>query len=217
MYYLKDFSKERFDILIQAGQSNSEGYGFGNVDDPYTADDRVWYFNSDGTFQIAQEKAVNNGIQSNFSLAFARKYIQEGLLAEGRKLLVIRAAVGGTAFSQNEWKITDYLYLRMMDMIRTVLALNPENCLKALLWHQGESDAVNRVTYEYYHEHITALVQSVRTEFSLPALPFIAGDFVPLWKSQNEERCAPVVAALKTVCSESRSAFVESDGLQSNL
>lgn len=28
---LKDFSKEAFDILIQAGQSNSEGYGFGNV------------------------------------------------------------------------------------------------------------------------------------------------------------------------------------------
>ena len=73
---LKDFTKETFDILIQAGQSNSEGYGFGNVCNPYEVNDRVWYFNSDGTFQMAQEKVANNAIQSNFALAFARKYIQ---------------------------------------------------------------------------------------------------------------------------------------------
>lgn len=71
---IKDFSKEKFDILIQAGQSNSEGYGFGYVDQPYHPDLRVWYFNSDGTFQLAQEKATNHAVQSNFSLSFARSY-----------------------------------------------------------------------------------------------------------------------------------------------
>ena len=214
---LKDFSKEAFDILIQAGQSNSEGYGFGNVCNPYEASDRVWYFNSDGTFQMAQEKVTNNAIQSNFALAFARKYIKEGLLGEGRKLLILRAAVGGTGFSDDHWKSTDDLYLRMMDMIRTVLALNPENRLKALLWHQGETDAGNQVTYAYYHEHITALVENVRTTFSVPDLPFIAGDFVQLWKSKNAENCAPVIDALRNVCSGGHSAFVETDGLDSNL
>ena len=213
----KDFSQEKFDILIQAGQSNSEGCAFGYVADPYALDDRVWYFNSDGTFQIAQEKPVDNAIQGNFSLTFARRYLQEGMLAEGRKLLILRAAVGGSGFYHNEWKTTDPLYLRMMDMIRTVLALHPENCLKALLWHQGESDAVHQMTYEYYHEHLTALVLSVRTVFSVPSLPFIAGDFVPLWKSRNAEICAPVIDALKNFCSEPYSAFVETDGLESNL
>ena len=31
---LKDFSKENYDIIIQAGQSNSEGFGFGKTDAP---------------------------------------------------------------------------------------------------------------------------------------------------------------------------------------
>ena len=53
---IKDFSKEAFDILIQAGQSNSEGTAFGNVCDPYQPNSLVWYYNADGTFQIAQEK-----------------------------------------------------------------------------------------------------------------------------------------------------------------
>lgn len=214
---LKDFSKEAFDILIQAGQSNSEGHGYGNVDNPYEVNDRVWYFNSDGTFQMAQEKAIRNAIQGNFSLSFARKYIEEGMLGEGRKLLILRTAVGGTGFSDNRWKNSDDLYLRMMDMTKTVLALNPENQLKALLWHQGETDAINKVTFEYYHEHITMLVKNVRTEFSVPTLPFIAGDFVQLWKSKNETKCAPIIGALKDVCSKENSAFVETDGLDSNL
>ena len=165
---LKDFSKEKFDILIQAGQSNSEGYGFGNVRDPYEVSDRVWYFNGDGTFQVAQEKVQKNGIQSNFSLSFARKYIEAGELGDDRKLLILRTAVGGTGFSDNRWKSTDDLYLRMMDMVKTVLALNPENRLKALLWHQGETDAMNQVTFDYYYAHIAELVNNVRTEFSVP-------------------------------------------------
>ena len=53
---LKDFTKESFDILIQAGQSNSEGYGFGPVDNPYQPNDRVWYLNGD--FTITDRKSV---------------------------------------------------------------------------------------------------------------------------------------------------------------
>ena len=105
----------------------------------------------------------------------------------------------------------------MMDMVKTVLALNPENRLKALLWHQGETDAVNQVTFEYYHTHITELVRNVRTAFSVPTLPFIAGDFVPLWKSENEDKCAPVIDALRSVCDHEYSDFVETVGLDSNF
>lgn len=213
---LKDFSKEAFDIIIQAGQSNSEGYGFGNVCDPYQPDERVWYFNADGTFQIAQEKVTNNAIQSNFSLTFARNYVNQGLLAEGRKLLILRTAVGGTGFSDNRWKLCDDLYLRMMEMIKATLALNPNNRLMVLLWHQGENDAATQMSYEYYHEHITALITSVRKTFDVPTLPFIAGDFVADWKRKNAEACAPIIAALKDVCNTDYSRFVETADLDSN-
>ena len=214
---LKDFTKDKFDIIIQAGQSNSEGYGFGNVPDPYQPSDRVWYLNGDFTFQIAMEKPANNALQSNFALSFVREYMNAGRLEEGRKLLILRTAVGGTGFSDNHWKETDDLYLRMMEMTRTALELNPENRLIALLWHQGETDAGNHVTYDYYRGHISYLLGSVREEFGVPSLPFVAGDFVHDWKKKNEEICAPIISALRDVCAGENGAFVESAGLDSNL
>lgn len=42
---IKDFSKEAFDIIIQAGQSNAESYGFGPVEEPYLPSEDVWYLN----------------------------------------------------------------------------------------------------------------------------------------------------------------------------
>lgn len=32
---LKDFTQEKFDIIVQAGQSNSEGYGVGPTEHTY--------------------------------------------------------------------------------------------------------------------------------------------------------------------------------------
>ena len=214
---LKDFSKEKFDIIIQAGQSNSEGYGFGPVDDPYQKNDRIWYFHSNMTFSTAAEKVINNGIQSSFGLSFAREYVSSGRLAEGRSLLILRCAVGGTGFLDNKWKLTDPLYLKMIDMIETTLSLNPENRLVALLWHQGETDATLKATYDQHYAHLSTLVNSVRERFSCPDLPFIAGDFVHHWRDDNIEICTPVLDAIRAVCGEGKSGFVETDGLESNL
>ena len=150
---LKDFTKESFDILIQAGQSNSEGYGFGPVDNPYQPNDRVWYLNGDFTLSRAAEEVTGNEIQSNYSLSFAREYIAAGRLAEGRKLLILRTSVGGTGFLENSWKPEDDLFLRMMEMTRTALALNEDNRLVGLLWHQGETDAELGASYNVHSVH----------------------------------------------------------------
>ena len=212
-----NFTKEKFDIIIQAGQSNSEGYGFGLTDAPYQPDERVWYLNQDRTITLAAEKATGNGIQTNFALPFAREYLNAGKLADGRKLLIIRAAVGGTGFLDNRWKLTDDLYLQMMDMTRTALELNPENRLVALLWHQGETDAGCHATYEQHYRHLMTLVTSVREAFGTPALPFVAGDFVYHWRDMNTEICTPVLDAIRAVCNDcGRGGFVETDGLKSN-
>ena len=110
------------------------------------------------------------------------------------------------------------LYLRMLDMIRTTLALNGNNRLTALLWHQGETDAKLNATYEQHYNHLLTLVQSVRETFAVPELPFVAGDFVQHWKNDNLAICTPVVDAIRAVCRDcGRGAFVETDGLLSNL
>ena len=214
---LRDFTKEKFDVIIQAGQSNAEGYGFGPVDDPYVPDGRVWYMNENDTISPAVEKVAFNGIQSNFALSFVRAYVNAGRLAEGRKILILRAAVGGTGFLDNRWGLNDDLYLHMMEMIRTALALNPENRLVALLWHQGETDAICHATYDLHYSHLSALLGSVRDTFAVPDLPFIAGDFVPQWKEATAETSRPVSDAIRAVCEScGHGGFVDTAGLTSN-
>lgn len=214
---LYDFTKDKFDIIIQAGQSNSAGVGFGNVENPYQPSEQVWYLNGDFTFSMAAELVSENRICTNFSLPFARRYSDEGMLGSGRKLLILRTSVGGTGFSDHRWGMEDDLYLRMMEMIRTALALNPENRLVAFLWHQGETDAIYQSSYDTHYKNLTTLINSVREEFNVPKLPFVAGDFVPEWREKYADICKPVLDAIRAVCKDCVSAaFVETDGLLSN-
>lgn len=214
---LRDFSKERFDIIVQAGQSNSDGTGFGPVDAPWEPREDVWYLNGDFTITHALERVCGNEIQSNYSLSFAREYLEKGLLAEGRKLLILRTSVGGTGFLDHRWGMTDDLYLRMMEMIRTALGLNESNRLVAFLWHQGETDALCLADYDTHYNNLMGLLRSVREEFTVPQLPFVAGDFVYDWKNKNQEICEPVVDAIRAVCRDcGNGAFVETGDLPSN-
>lgn len=217
MIMLKNYSDEKYDIIIQAGQSNSEGYGFGDAAVVYRPNELVWYMNNDFTISRAAEIVIGNEIQSTFVLSFADEYIKNGLLKEGRKLLILRAAVGGTGFLDNHWNMTGDLYLRMMEMIRAALALNRENRIVGFLWHQGETDATLYASYEVHYRHLMGLLCSVRDEFGITDVPFIAGDFVHQWKNENLEICTPVLDAIRAVCRDcGNGAFVETDGLLSN-
>ena len=214
---LYDFTKDAFDIIIHAGQSNAMGCGRGNTDEPYVPSELVWYLNPDMTITPAAEIADGNNICTNFSLPFSREYLRGGRLAEGRKLLILRTAVGGTGFLDKRWGLTDDLYLRMMDMIRVALSLNPENRLVALLWHQGETDALLGADQDTHYTNLSTLIYSVRDTFSVPELPFVAGDFVHHWRDENAAICAPVLKAIRAVCADlGNGAFVETDGLKSN-
>ncbi|MBQ4354850.1 MAG: hypothetical protein IJC71_08155 [Clostridia bacterium] len=214
---LKDFSKEKFDIIIQAGQSNSDGTAHGLVDAPYQPKYEVWHMIGDYTIELAREMVVGNYIRSHYALSFADEYIRAGKLEKGRKILILRTSVGGTGFLDKRWGMTDDLYLRMMEMTRTALALNPENRLVGFLWHQGETDAILHATYDGHYKNLTTLLNSVRETFGVPDLPFIAGDFVYHWRDANAQICEPVLRAIRDVCKDAApAAFVETDGLISN-
>lgn len=214
---LRDFSKEDFDIIIQAGQSNSEGCGLGDAENPYSANDNIWYLNNDFSISMAQERILGNSIVGDFSLSFAREYVESGKLMTGRKVLIIRAAVGGTGFLDNRWKPNDDLYLRMIEMIKTAISMNTKNKLVVFLWHQGETDASLNADFQTHYNNLSTLINNVRTIFDCENLPFIAGDFVQHWKTENMEICTPVINAIKEVClTIGNSAFVETTGLQSN-
>ena len=214
---LKSFSNEKFDIIVQAGQSNSEGYGIGDTETAFVPNELIWYLKNDFTIQTASEQVDGNHIVGNFSLPFASEYIKNGNLQSGRKLLIIRAAVGGTGFSDKRWGLEDDLFLNMTEMIKTALALSSANRLVAFLWHQGETDAINNATYGTHFKNLFALINTVRNMFKCRNLPFIAADFVHCWKMQNLECCIPVIKAIESVCEKAGNAsFIETKELQAN-
>jgi hypothetical protein len=164
---------------------------------------------------VARERAADGLAWADFGLPFAREYVNAGLLAPGRRLLLVRAAVGGTGFADKHWGPRDDHYLNMLRMTEAALALGGE--LKALLWHQGETDACFHESEAAYAANLRGLLRGVRVKFGAPGLPFVAGDFVRQWERDNAQACAPVVAALRGMCAaESPAAFVETTGLPSN-
>ena len=188
---LHDFSKDHFDVFILAGQSNAEGFAYGFVEKPFTPTDKIWYLESNDTITMARELVVENGIRSNLSLSFAEEYVRNGKLVEGRKVLILRAAVGGTSFSDHRWNPEDDLFMKMKDMIFTAKKLNPKNRFKAILWHQGETDATRGEPADLHQARVMKLAELVRDFCEEPRLPFIAGDFVPIWKRINGKNWNP--------------------------
>lgn len=225
---------EKYDIFIQAGQSNAEGSGLGPVTEEYIPDERICYLEALKTvittnegldiqfhnepFQLmvgAEHGTAENPI-GDFSLTFSKAYIDAGLLAPDRKILIIRAAVGGTGFQKKHWGMEDILYLKMLEMIDYAVSLNPENQIKGVLWHQGEHDAFEGNTGERYHHQLAMLLNSLQKRYNISKLPFVCGSFVSDWRKKNEEICAHILAALQQVASEMQGEYVEAGDLLSN-
>lgn len=230
-----DFSKVKFDIIIQGGQSNAEGTGSGPVTQELIPSQNAFYLYAEKTVTVgednmyitfhdkpfvieqAQERQGENGVVlGDFALTFAEEYEKSGLLANDRKLLIIRAAVGGTGFQKKHWGLQDCLYLKLLELIDYALSLNKENRVVGFLWHQGEHDAFEKNTPDNYKKQLTALVDGVRARVGAK-IPFIAGEFVNDWKSKNIEICAPILKVIREVTTESgNGGFVETSDLLSN-
>lgn len=225
---------KKFDIIIQAGQSNAEGIGKGAAAKAFQASDRIYSLTADkvGTpllegmkvvyadepfhLQRMEERREEGEKLADFSLSFSSLYEKNCLKAD-RSVLVIRAAVGGTGFQKGHWTQDGILYLKMLEMIDYALSLNPENRLVAFLWHQGEHDAFEHNDPNRFEQQLTYTISSVRERYHAPNLPFIAGDFVSEWKNKNLSDCIPIVEKIKKVTAEiGNGAFVETADLLSN-
>ena len=228
-----EVQKEEFDIIIQAGQSNAEGMGLGEVENAYIPNNKVYYLTAEKnvehmpervivefidkpfSIEIAEERKSGDVCVGDFSLFFARKYIESGLLNNDRKLLIIRAGVGGTGFKKGDWGINDLLYQKMIEMTEYALSLNKRNRVVAFLWHQGEHDAFEKNAPNVFEKQLFTMVTSVREQYG--NIPFIAGDFVYEWKQKNIAICEPIIEKIQKVIKDIRNAaFVNTSDLPSN-
>ena len=234
MSSLENLKSVPFDIIIEGGQSNAEGCGFGPVTREYVPDCDIMYMEpektvtvSDGKLKIEYHEAPfvysvadyhqgdDGKPRGDFALAFAKRYKSE-FLEEGRRILIIRAAIGGTGFQKRHWGKADPVYLKMIEMIDEAVSMNGNNRIVAFLWHQGEHDAFEGNTPDRYYSSLSSLLDEVRGRYG-EDIPFIAGDFVQEWKIANIGICLPIVAMIRKLTdARSKCAFVESLGLLSN-
>ena len=241
---LKKFENEKYDIVVLAGQSNAHGHGLGPVENEFVPDERISLLTDDAEIcfkkdengqdylylpekckkhiSIAAEFGTPENKTGNFALIFAKKYVEAGMLEEGRKLLILRAAVGGTGFAKKQWGVGNVLYERLTDMTKAALGLNPENRIVAILWHQGEHDAFENVGMpdeersNFYCSSISAMFNDYFDKFGLQNIPFIAGGFVSEWYLKNKQTCDAVYVGMKRFLDTVGGRFVNTEDLPSN-
>lgn len=223
---------EKYDIILQAGQSNADGYGHGSAAEPYVPDPRILYFTAGtpeaGEYYPKSEYEVCIAAErpnpafgpedrlGDFSLSFAKAYVEAGLLEPDRKLLIVRTAVGGTGFLKHYWAVGDPLYERMLRATDQALLLNPENRLVGFLWHQGEHEAAFLNDPQRYHDQLLDVINSVRNRYEKPNLPFVCGGFCNQWVQENQPACERIMTVIRSVAEEVGGCYVETADLRSN-
>lgn len=226
---------KKFDIIIQAGQSNAEGNGLGAAD-KLVLSDKIYWLEAKKTVSIVKDKTYGENLlieykNEPFSIVGAQKFIEENNLAANysvtfsdlyekkyleydRDLLVIRAGVGGSGFKKGHWGVDKQLYLKMLEMVDYALSLNEDNRLVAFLWHQGEHDAFEKNPPEVFKIQLSGMLSDMRARFG--NIPYIAGDFCHDWKDRHIEAIKPISDVVENVFVGFGGAFVSSEGLTSN-
>lgn len=240
--------KTHFDIIIIAGQSNAEGNGIGrNLLDRIVfhnhyemIDANPYYFDESDPTDIKlvctlpvvtkirplQEKLVGDIFMSDLSISFVQNYIEKGYLKKGRKILVVKAAVGGSGFSKKQQGYGNFLYERLVAMTDQALSLNKNNRLVAFLWHQGEHDAYENLgksptfIYEFYKEQFLKQTTAFLERYSQFDIPVITGGFCKSWRNlpENIAACEAVEKALVDAARQlGKASFVPLLDLKSNM
>ena len=242
-----NFNKVIFDIIVVAGQSNAEGNGLCfDKDKRVVFDDQYEMIDSNPcfiepntethelicTFPVVtkirklQEREVDDKFFSDFSIAFAQDYLEKGYLKNGHKLLIVKAAVGGSGFTRKQQGVENVLYKRLVAMVDEALKLNKENKIVAFLWHQGEHDAFENIgrskkyVYSFYKKSFLKQTVAFLNLFKKFNFPVITGGFCHSWRNLKENliNCKMVEKALIESCKEiGYASFVPSDGLKSNM
>lgn len=196
-----DGSKEKLHVYLLIGQSNMAGRApfteeeSGIIEGVYLLNDKdKWEpaknpLNQYSTIRKGLEmQKLNPGYSFSKTMLEKKEEISVGLVVNAR---------GGSSIK--EWTKESKFYKEAVR--RTKVAMETGE-LKGVLWHQGESDAED----PEYLGKLKLLIENLRSDFSIPDLPFVAGQVndVPLVNDQ-------IAKLPETVDS---TGFVSSEGLK---
>jgi hypothetical protein len=206
--------KANFDLYLLVGQSNMAGRGTVSDADRVPVEG-VLVFNAERSWVPATDplhfdkpRVVGVGLGRTFGIEMAKD-------SPGRAIGLIPCAVGGTgidvwrpgardaATNTHPWDDA---------IARAKEALKYGN-LRAILWHQGESDA-NGDKAPAYEAKLHDLVNRFRTELGVPDTPFIVGQLGKFDGKPWTEATHIVDRAHRELPSKiNATAFVSSEGL----
>jgi hypothetical protein len=203
-----------FQLYLLIGQSNMAGRGVVAEEDR-TPRDRVMMLSRDSAWVPAVDPmhfdkpiaGVGPGRAFGIAIAESDPSVRVGL---------IPAAVGGSPISTWEpgayYEATDsHPYDDAMERAKRAIR---DGTLKAILWHQGESDSHEGPAAEY-HDNLVALIGRLRTALDAPDVPFLIGQLGQFDEAPWDEWKEMVDAAQRTVAEELPNVYyVSSDGLQ---
>lgn len=168
-------AKENLWVFILAGQSNMAGRGkvepMDTIPDP-----RILTINKTGEVILAKEplhfyEPTLTGLDCG--LSFGKKLLN--YIPDSVSILLLPTAVGGSAIQQ--W-IGDETYrnVSLFSNFKEKTAIGKQHgIIKAILWHQGESDSASPETIEIYDKQLGVLFSKFRTEVGNPTLSICFG------------------------------------------
>ena len=175
-------------VFILAGQSNMAGRGLVAPEDTISHP-RIMTVNPDGQLIYAKEPLhfYEPNLQGlDCGLAFAKRLIQD--LSDSVSILLLPTAVGGSAIEK--W-LGDSTHrgVKLLSNFEEKVAIGLEyGTIKAILWHQGESNAnINKLPF--YQDQLKRLIEIFRSETGFNSLPMLIGE-LPGFPKNFENRQA---------------------------
>ncbi len=207
------------------GQSNMSGFGRGYnaaIDGPN--DPRIQQWSRNNTTVTAEEHLQHHDYDPTTKTlvgsgtAFGRAYVET--LPAHRNLLLVPTAHGGTKLVDGPWSPGGSLFEDAVARMDAALTSSEAagNCVAAILWHQGESDAMAHVGQDTYESGWTDMIETLRNRIPAAAkAPVVLGEFSPIWVEDNQGITAPVMAAIRAIpVSVNFTAVAPADGLSVN-
>jgi len=167
-------AKNKVWVFVMAGQSNMAGRAFVDAQDTL-AHPRIFTINVNNHLILAKEpihfyEPLVAGLDCG--LSFAKRLVQT--LPDSVSILIIPAAVGGSSIRQWRYDSVHRKVQLFSNLVEKISIGKRYGIVKAILWHQGESDA-NEKDVVNYQKSLTHLFKMIRDEAADVTLPIITG------------------------------------------
>jgi hypothetical protein len=205
-------------VYLMAGQSNMAGYQSGLPSAPYDApqDVKFWNYQNDGWIDLRPGLGdTANDIGPEVGFGYALK-----ALHPDDDIYLVKWGVDSTSLA-GPWNPngSGAEYNTFKSRVNAALAsLSGESPVVAgMIWMQGETDASNTATANAYAANLTTLINTVRSDFATPNMPFVLGRITDLSVYEGFPGVPQVRAAQETVPGQvGNAAWINTDDLAIN-